>query len=122
MPIKKRNKNDDFFDMVYEVTKLIPHGRVTSYGAIARYLGSGRSARTVGWALNGCQEFIPAHRVVNRNGFLTGKRHFGGSTMAQLLTNEGAIIEDDCILNFKELFWDPAVELLFDFRNKIFDS
>ena len=107
-------ENHDFFSMVYEVTKLIPYGRVTSYGAIARYLGSGRSARMVGWALNGCNsqsEFIPAHRVVNRNGLLTGKRHFGGSTMAQLLMNEGAIIEDDCILNFKELFWDPADEL-----------
>ena len=111
---KKRNESDDFFDMVYMVTKLIPYGRVTSYGAIARYLGTGRSARTVGWALNGCgsqSEFIPAHRVVNRNGILTGKRYFGGSTMEQLLTNEGAIIEDDCILNFKELFWDPSYEL-----------
>ena len=109
---KKHKGKDDFFDMVYEVTKLIPYGRVTSYGAIARYLGTGRSARAVGWALNGCHsEFIPAHRVVNRNGYLTGKRHFGGSTMAQLLTNEGAVIEDDYILNFKELFWDPACEL-----------
>ena len=114
MPIKKHNKNDDFFGMVYEVTKLIPYGRVTSYGAIARYIGSGRSARMVGWALNGCHsraEFIPAHRVVNKNGLLTGKRHFGGSTMAQLLMNEGAIIEDDRILNFKEIFWDPSDEL-----------
>ena len=113
MPTKKHNKGD-FFGMVYEVTKLIPYGRVTSYGAIARYLGSGRSARMVGWALNVCHssnEFIPAHRVVNRNGLLTGKRHFGGSTMAQLLMNEGAIIDDDRILNFKELFWDPFEEL-----------
>jgi methylated-DNA-protein-cysteine methyltransferase-like protein len=71
----------------------------------------------VGWALNGCRsqsEFIPAHRVVNRNGLLTGKRYFGGSTMAQLLINEGAIIDDDCILNFKELFWEPAKELSFN--------
>jgi methylated-DNA-protein-cysteine methyltransferase-like protein len=116
MPKKKHNKETDFFDMVYEVTKLIPYGKVTSYGAIARYLGSGRSAKAVGWALNVCYsqaEFIPAHRVVNRNGCLTGKRHFGGSTMAQLLTNEGALIEDDCILNFKELFWDPSNELKF---------
>jgi len=114
MSEKRHKDGKDFFDMVYEITKLIPYGRVTSYGAIARYLGTGRSARAVGWALNGCHtqpEFIPAHRVVNRNGLLTGKRHFGGSTMAQLLTNEGAIIEDDCILNFKELFWDPANEL-----------
>ena len=111
---KKHEEKDDFFDMVYEITKLIPYGRVTSYGAIARYIGSGRSARVVGWALNGCHsqsELIPAHRVVNKNGFLTGKRHFGGSTMAQLLMNEGAVIEDDCILNFKELFWDPSDEL-----------
>ena len=114
MPTKKHNEKNDFFDMVYETTKLIPYGRVTSYGAIARYLGSGRSARMVGWALNVCHshsEFIPAHRVVNRNGLLTGKRHFGGSTMAQLLTNEGAIIENDRILNFKELFWNPFDEI-----------
>jgi len=115
MSRKKHEEKDDFFDMVYEITKLIPYGRVTSYGAIARYLGTGRSARVVGWALNVCHsqsELIPAHRVVNRNGLLTGKRHFGGTTMAQLLTNEGAVIEDDCILNFKELFWDPAHELI----------
>jgi len=111
MSVKIDKGEYDFFDMVYEITKLIPYGRVTSYGAIARYLGSGRSARAVGWALNGCGLQIPAHRVVNRNGYLTGKRYFGGSTMAQLLTNEGALIEDDRILNFNELFWDPAVEL-----------
>lgn len=106
---------DDFFSRVYEVTKLIPLGRVTSYGAIARYLGSGRSARMVGWALNACHTgpgFIPAHRVVNRNGLLTGKRHFGNSsTMAQLLMNEGIIVEDDRIVNFEEKFWDPGKEL-----------
>jgi methylated-DNA-protein-cysteine methyltransferase-like protein len=107
--------NDDFFSKVYEVTKLIPLGRITSYGAIARYLGSGRSARMVGWALNAShsnREFIPAHRVVNRNGLLTGKRHFGNSTtMEQLLENEGFIIENDRIINFKERFWDPGTEL-----------
>ena len=111
---EKHNEKDDFFVMVYEITKLIPYGRVTSYGAIARYLGSGRSARVVGWALNACHshtEFVPAHRVVNRNGLLTGKQHFGGSTMEQLLTNEGAIIENNRIINFKELFWDPYVEI-----------
>lgn len=101
--------------MVYEVTRLIPYGRVTSYGAIARYLGSGRSARMVGWALNASHsrpEFIPAHRVVNRNGMLTGKHHFGNSTtMQQLLANEGIIVADDCIVNFRELFWDPGSEL-----------
>jgi len=111
----KQKMNDDFFSKVYEVTKLIPLGRITSYGAIARYLGSGRSARMVGWALNAShsnREFIPAHRVVNRNGLLTGKRHFGNSTtMEQLLENEGFIIENDRIINFKERFWDPGTEL-----------
>jgi methylated-DNA-protein-cysteine methyltransferase-like protein len=108
-------KNDDFFSRVYEVASLIPPGMVTSYGAIARYLGSGRSARMVGWALNVCHtrpDFIPAHRVVNRIGLLSGKHHFGNSTtMQQLLENEGLIIEDDRILNFKERFWDPGKEL-----------
>lgn len=107
--------DNDFFSKVYEVTRLIPFGRVTSYGAIARYLGSGRSARMVGWALNVCHtrpDFIPAHRVVNRNGLLTGKRHFGNSsTMAQLLINEGMVVEDDQIIDFKEKFWDPMKEL-----------
>ena len=105
-----------FSTRVYEVTRLIPYGRVTSYGAIARHLGTGRSARMVGWALNICHnnpEFIPAHRVVNRKGLLTGKRHFGNSsTMQQLLENEGLIVEDDCVLNFREKFWDPSKELI----------
>ncbi len=94
---------------------MIPFGRVTSYGAIARYLGSAGSARMVGWALNvshNDKDFIPAHRVVNRNGLLTGKHHFGNSTtMEQLLSNEGLIIEDDRIINFREKFWDPSAEL-----------
>jgi methylated-DNA-protein-cysteine methyltransferase-like protein len=111
----KQKKNDDFFSKVYEVTKCIPYGRITSYGAIARYLGTGRSARMVGWALNvshSNQEFIPAHRVVNRSGLLTGKHHFGNSTtMKQLLENEGIIIENDRIINFEENFWDPGKEL-----------
>ncbi len=115
MSRKKENGDNDFFLRVYEVTKHIPYGRITSYGAIARYLGSGRSARMVGWALNVCHsnpEFIPAHRVVNRNGQLTGKHHFGNSsTMEQLLVNEGLIIENDRILNFREKFWDPLLEL-----------
>lgn len=101
--------------MVYEVTKHIPYGRVTTYGAIARCIGTASSARTVGWALNSCSthhEFIPAHRVVNRNGLLTGRQHFGGSTMAQLLAAEGAIIDNDCIVNFSEIYWDPATELM----------
>jgi methylated-DNA-protein-cysteine methyltransferase-like protein len=115
MPQEKQIRNNDFFERVYLVTKLIPYGRITSYGAIAKYLGSGRSARTVGWALNVSHnnpEFIPAHRVVNRNGLLTGKRHFGNSgTMKQLLENEGILFEDDQIINFKEKFWDPQTEL-----------
>jgi methylated-DNA-protein-cysteine methyltransferase-like protein len=110
-----KKQNNDFFTRVYEVTRLIPFGRVTSYGAISRYLGAGRSARMVGWALNICHnnpEFIPAHRVVNRNGLLTGKHHFGNtSTMQQLLENEGLIVEDDRVLNFTEKFWDPSSEL-----------
>ncbi len=116
-PMKKErhDKNDDFFSRVYEVAALIPFGRVTSYGAIARYLGSGRSARMVGWALNVSHskpDFIPAHRVVNRIGLLTGKHHFGNSTtMEQLLKNEGIIVEDDLIINFREKFWDPMLEL-----------
>jgi len=115
MPQHKQNTNNDFFARVYEVTKCIPYGRITSYGAIARCLGSGKSARMVGWALNVCHsnpEFIPAHRVVNRNGLLTGKHHFGNSTtMEQLLKNEGVIIENDQIINFKEKFWDPGTEI-----------
>ncbi len=111
------NQNEnDFFKRVYEVTRLIPYGRVTSYGAIARFIGSGRSARMVGWALNVSHnkpEFIPAHRVVNRNGLLSGKHHFGNSTtMQQLLENEGIIIEDDKVTEFREKFWDPSSELI----------
>jgi methylated-DNA-protein-cysteine methyltransferase related protein len=112
---QKSIENRDFFSRVYEVTKLIPYGRITSYGAIARYLGSGQSARVVGWALNSCHsrpEFIPAHRVVNRNGLLTGKRHFGNSTtMQQLLENEGFSVKDDQVTDFAEKFWDPLKEL-----------
>ena len=97
------------------VVKLIPTGRVTSYGAIARYLGTSKSARVVGWAMNNSHtsgEFIPAHRVVNRNGLLTGKHHFPTSNlMQQLLENEGAVIKENCIQNFNEMFWDPAKEL-----------
>jgi methylated-DNA-protein-cysteine methyltransferase-like protein len=115
MARQKAVKNNDFFQRVFEVTGLIPYGRVTSYGAIARFLSSGRSARMVGWALNVSHtrpDFIPAHRVVNRNGLLSGKHHFGNSTtMQQLLENEGIIIENDQIMNFSERFWDPSVEL-----------
>ncbi len=98
------------------VARLIPHGRVTSYGAIAKYLGSAQSARMVGWAMNNShfqKEYVPAHRVVNRNGLLTGKHHFGNSnTMKQLLENEGIKVIDDQIVNFEKYFWDPAKELM----------
>ena len=111
----KKSQNEGFFEKVYFVARLIPFGRVTSYGAIARYLGTGQSARMVGWAMNASHssgEYIPAHRVVNRNGVLTGKHHFGNSsTMQQLLENEGFVIEDDTIINFKECFWDPSLEI-----------
>ncbi len=104
-----------FFQQVYEVTALIPYGRVTSYGAIATYLGSKGSARIVGWALNSTKNSIkniPAHRVINKSGLLTGKHHFGGiNTMAELLTNEGLIIKDNSILNFEKKYWDPNIEL-----------
>jgi len=115
MPYKKEIEESDFFSKVYEVTKLIPYGRVTSYGAIGRFLGSGKSARVVGWALNSShhnKDYIPAHRVVSSKGLLTGKHHFGTPTlMQQLLENEGLIIEDNKIINFSEKFWDPMREL-----------
>jgi methylated-DNA-protein-cysteine methyltransferase related protein len=107
--------DESFFVRVYEVVRMIPHGRVTSYGAIARYLGSAGSSRMVGWAMNHSHTYdasIPAHRVVNRKGMLTGKFHFGDpNLMQQLLENEGHVIEDDCIMNFSAHFWDPAKEL-----------
>ncbi|NQV78033.1 MAG: MGMT family protein [Lutibacter sp.] len=107
-------KSENFFDKVYDVAKLIPFGRVTSYGAIAKYLGASKSARMVGWAMNAShnKEDIPAHRVVNRNGLLTGKFHFDGTNlMQQLLESEGMIVKDNQIQNFSELFWDPFKEL-----------
>lgn len=109
-----------FFEKVFQVAMLIPAGRVTSYGAIARYLGSGRSARMVGWAMNQSHSqtgFIPAHRVVNRNGLLSGKHHFGSyNTMKELLESEGIRVENDQVVEFKKLFWDPCVELDAEFR------
>ena len=105
----------DFFSQVYEVVKLIPPGRVTSYGAIAAYLGSPGAARMVGWAMNASHhhyEFIPAHRVVNRNGLLTGKHHFDTpNVMKELLDNEGIKFNGDQIINFEEKFWNPLTEL-----------
>lgn len=106
--------NDNFFEKVHEVAKLIPYGRVTSYGAIAKYLGAARSARMVGWAMNAAHNNnkIPAHRVVNRVGLLTGKQHFNGTNlMQQLLENEGLEIIDNQIQHFETVFWNPVTEL-----------
>jgi methylated-DNA-protein-cysteine methyltransferase related protein len=107
-------QQENFFEKVYEVAQLIPYGRVTSYGAIAKYLGAARSARMVGWAMNAAGERdVPAHRVVNRMGLLTGKHHFeGANLMQQLLESEGVKIEDNKIVNFEKYFWDPAIELM----------
>jgi methylated-DNA-protein-cysteine methyltransferase related protein len=109
-------KDDTFFSHVFEVAKCIPYGRVTSYGAIASYLGTGRSARMVGWAMNASHlqpENIPAHRVVNHQGLLTGKHHFDGpDVMKQLLECEGIIVVNDKVQDFSRLFWDPSKELL----------
>ncbi|WP_181305869.1 MGMT family protein [Rufibacter sp. XAAS-G3-1] len=110
-------KRTNFFQDVYEVVKLIPPGRVTSYGAIASYLGAKGSARMVGWALIASHTYqgvpIPAHRVVNRNGLLTGKQHFESfNAMQQHLEREGITIKDDQVQDFEKLFWDPAQELL----------
>ena len=107
--------DESFFDKVYEVVRLVPYGRVTTYGAIARYLGTGLSSRMVGWAMNKSHVHpfpVPAHRVINRNGLLTGKHHFEGThVMQQLLESEGITVIDDRVQNFKELFWDPSTEL-----------
>lgn len=103
-----------FFERVYEVCRYIPEGRVTSYGAIARYLGAAKSARMVGWAMNAAKdrEDVPAHRVVNRLGLLTGKSHFGSSNaMQSLLEAEGVEVKDLKVQNFKKFFWDPVKEL-----------
>jgi methylated-DNA-protein-cysteine methyltransferase-like protein len=104
-----------FFDGVYQVVRYIPYGRVSTYGAIARYLGSPQSARMVGWALNKSFDgkgYVPAHRVVNRLGLLTGKHYFGYSgTMRQLLEGEGIRVEDDQIQDFSQVFWDPVKEM-----------
>ena len=107
--------SSNFFEKVYEVVQQIPYGKVTSYGAIAKYLGAAKSARMVGWAMNASHgnANIPAHRVVNRNGLLTGKHHFQGTNlMQQLLENEGVKIKNNQIINFSEVFWDPNSELI----------
>jgi len=109
------NPDKSFHQKVYDVVRQIPAGRVTSYGAIARYLGSPQSSRMVGWAMNQAHSqpnFIPAHRVVNRNGMLTGKHHFGGpEVMRELLESEGILILNNQVSDFEEIFWDPQAEL-----------
>jgi len=102
--------NDNFFTKVYQVAQQIPYGRVTSYGAIAKYLGAARSARMVGWAMNAAHNNseVPAHRVVNRNGLLTGKSHFDGTNlMQQLLESEGIVVKNNQIVDFEKHFWIP---------------
>ena len=103
-----------FFQDVYEVAKLIPQGRVTSYGAIAAYLGAKGGARMVGWAMNGCPEDVPAHRVLNKAGLLTGKQNFASpDRMQELLELEGVEVKDDQVVNLKLHYWDPIVDIGF---------
>ena len=110
--IKKTQSGDNFFNDVHQVAKLIPKGRVTSYGAIANYLGVKSSARMVGWAMHGCPKGVPAHRVVNSAGLLTGKPHFKPpSAMKKALEKEGVKVRKDQVQNFRQVFWDPSKEL-----------
>ena len=111
----KPNENDNFFERVYGIVRQIPEGKITSYGAIAKALGTARSARMVGWAMNaahGVTPSVPAQRVVNRNGLLSGKHHFGEvDAMEKMLKKDGVEVKNDLVVRFKELFWDPVVEL-----------
>ncbi len=113
--VRSTTKQYTFFEDVYAVVRQIPKGRVTSFGAIANYLGTKRSARMVGWAMNGAHSVkpkVPAHRVVNRNGMLSGKAHFGTPTlMEELLLKEKIKVENDTVVNFEKIFWDPFIEL-----------
>ena len=115
LPTAGKAKEYSFFDDVYDVVRQIPKGRVTSYGAIAAYLGTKLSARMVGWAMNGAHNVkpkVPAQRVVNRNGMLTGKAHFATPTqMEELLKKDGVAVKNDTVVDFVKRFWDPAVEL-----------
>jgi methylated-DNA-protein-cysteine methyltransferase-like protein len=108
-------KSENFFEKVYEVVRLIPYGKVTTYGCIANYLGAAKSSRMVGWAMNNSHnqtQEVPAHRVVNRKGLLTGKHHFGGTNlMQQLLESEGIIVVENQIQELEKVFWDPMKEL-----------
>lgn len=117
MEIRLSEQNKDFFQRVYEVVRLIPEGRVTNYGAIAKYLGVGKSSRMVGWAMNAAHSLnnVPAHRVVNRIGMLTGAAHFVTPTrMQELLADEGIVVAENQIVNYKSHFWDPQLELRID--------
>lgn len=108
----KREKEDNFFEKVYDVVRQIPYGKVTSYGAIAKAIGSPQSSRMVGYAMNASHTMddVPAHRVVNRNGMLTGKHHFEGSNlMQQLLESEGIKVVENKILDFEKHFWEPNI-------------
>ncbi|WP_421920916.1 MGMT family protein [Marinifilum sp.] len=109
----------DLYDRIYEVVRQIPAGRATSYGAIAKFVGSPRGSRMVGWAMNqshSCKQYVPAHRVVNRLGMLSGKHHFPGeNVMQELLESEGIVVVDDQIQDFDRIFWDPTKELDMDF-------
>ena len=114
-------ENYNFFEKVYEIAKLIPFGKVSTYGAIAKCLGSPQSSRMVGWAINKSfqQKFpVPAHRIVNRNGLLTGKYYFGDeNTMQELLKSEGIKVKNNKIVDFQKYFWDPYKELYFEWDN-----
>lgn len=109
---KEKSNKDNFFERVYDIVRQIPEGKVTSYGAIAKAIGAARSARMVGYAMNASHDMedVPAHRVVNRKGLLTGKHHFDGTNlMAQLLENEGVQVIDNQIINFEKHFWEPEI-------------
>lgn len=114
MPRNKfRQSSSNFFADVYDVVRLVPKGRVTTYGAIGQYLGMKSSARMVGWAMHGCPKGVPAHRVVNSAGLLSGKHHFKTPhTMQQRLEREGVRVSKDKVQNFKALFWNPSSELI----------
>lgn len=111
-----KQKDSNFFENVYEVVKLVPEGRVTSYGAVARYLGAARSARVVGWAMQAAHTMlneVPAHRVLNKQGMLTGKQHYSRPTeMQERLEAEGIPVKEDQVQNHEHYFWDPNKELL----------
>ena len=121
LPVQKTGADTQrsFFEEVYAVVHLVPRGRVTTYGAIAKFLGTGKSARMVGWAMNAAHMVkpkVPAHRVVNRNGMLSGKMHFATPTLMQeLLEKEKVVVKKDTVQNFDKLFWDPAKEIGLDY-------